>query len=399
MIVALDTNCILPGRVGGIESHVMGIVEALLGQAAWLRRLVLVTRPENDELFRAFEGKRCTAVLQERPVFQGERITNWASLLTAHPEQGRRLLAEFQQDKLALLRRARADVVHFPGSALNPLEIDLPTVLTLHDLQHRRFPQYFSEAERSNRERYWAESARRADAVLTGSEFASDDIARQFEVCPEKMFVAIPAVREIFHHRPAAAALAALRRRLELAERFFIYPAAAYPHKNHRRLLRAFAAAGLGTVQLVLTGGGQETSALPQLIDELGLQGRVRLMGRVTEEELTGLYALATGMVFASEYEGCGLPLIEAMATGCPVAAAGVTSIPEIVGEAALLFDPGSEAQMTAALRTLANYSAGRARLSRQGTERAGLFTTARFARELHAAYNHAVTARLQRAA
>ena len=117
MIIALDTNCILPGRVGGIESHVVGIVEALLGAADRVRRLVLVTRPENDALFRGYEGKRCVAVLQDRPVLDGEPIRNWAAVLAERPTEGRQLLETFQRDKLGLLRRVGTDVVHFPGSA------------------------------------------------------------------------------------------------------------------------------------------------------------------------------------------------------------------------------------------------------------------------------------------
>jgi glycosyltransferase involved in cell wall biosynthesis len=404
MIVALDTNCILPGRVGGIESHVIGIIEALLADAPWLQQMILVTRAENDDLFRTFQSNRCTLLLQTRPILNGRPITNWAQSLAAHPTDAARLLRQFQQDKLQLLRRAGADVVHFPGCAMNPMQLDLPAVVTLHDLQHRRFPEYFTDAELHNRETYWRESARRADAVLTASTFAANDIIDQFDVPPTKLFVAIPAVRDIFSQPAQCDAVESIRHKLEGATRFFIYPAAPYPHKNHHRLLHAFAAARtlsseFADMRLILTGGGQAESDIPGIITQLKLQDHVHLLGRVSDAELRALYSLARAMIFPSEYEGCGLPLIEAMASGCPVAAAKVASIPEIVGKSAVLFDPCSESAMAHVMLDLAADDHLRDDLSSRGRTRAKHFTSARFAHDLKAAYDAAIAVNARRAA
>ncbi len=398
MIVALDTNCILPGRVGGIESYVIGIIEALLGNAPWVQRLILLTRTENNEAFRHFRSNRCAATLQNRPILNGKPVTNWAQALTAHPEEATRLLHHFQQDKLQLLQREKADVIHFPGGALNPMRLNLPAVLTLHDLQHRRFPQYFTDAERHNRETYWNESARCADAVVTSSDFTATDIANQLALSPGKLFVATPAVRRMFHDPPHPDAVNTVRHKLQDGTHFILYPAAPFAHKNHDRLLKAFAAIGhededLAQTHLILTGGGQAESNLPKRVAALGLQGRVHLMGRVSDAELRALYALALGMIFPSEYEGCGLPLIEAMAAGCPVAASNVTSIPEIVGDAALLFDPSSESAITSAIRKLVRDGPMRSTLAARGLARAAQHGPDRFVQQLEVAYLAAIHA------
>lgn len=398
MIVALDTNCILPGRVGGIESYVIGIIEALLDNAPWVRRLILLTREENDELFRSFQCERCSVILQNRPILNGKPITNWAQALATHPEESTHLLHQFQQDKLRLLQRERADVVHFPGGALNPMRLNLPAVLTLHDLQHRRFPHYFTDAERRNRETYWIESARCANAVVTSSDFTAADMAHQLELSPNKLFVATPAVRRMFHDPPHPDVVNTVRHKLQGVSRFLLYPAAPFAHKNHQRLLKAFASirhddGELSKTHLILTGGGQAESNLPQMVVAMELQDRVHLMGRVSDAELRALYSLATGMIFPSEYEGCGLPLIEAMAAGCPVAASNIASIPEIVGDAAVLFDPSSEAAIADAMRDLVTNESLRHDHAMRGHERAGQYTTARFAQQLKGAYDAAIAA------
>src|SRR5947207_5290430 len=147
MIIAIDTNAILPGQVGGIEDYTLGLIEALKLPGSPASRLFQLTRPENEKLFAPFADARTETVLIERPRHKGKTVKNWSELLKKHPVGGRRTLAEFQQHKAMLLRQRRVELVHFPGNTINPLDLDLPAVLNLHDLQHRHFPQYFSREE------------------------------------------------------------------------------------------------------------------------------------------------------------------------------------------------------------------------------------------------------------
>ena len=260
----------------------------------------------------------------------------------------------YTRAKNRLLADIGIDLLHFPGNTINPIELNLPAVLNLHDLQHRHFPQYFTKAEIDNREKWWSASARRANALIAASTWIADDLHAQLRRGKIENLRRPRANAARDSAEPSLAFLAELRRRLKLPISFFIYPAAAWPHKNHDRLLRAFAMAQLPGVQLLLTGGGQEDSPLPGLIESLGLTGRVRLMGRVSTEDLAGLYRLATALIFPSQYEAWSLPIAEAMQAGCPVASSDVPSLPEQVGDAGLLFPADDVDAMASALRQLA---------------------------------------------
>jgi glycosyltransferase involved in cell wall biosynthesis len=370
MIVAIDTNCILPGQVGGIENYTLALIEALKQPESPAAKLLLLTRPENHDLFSRYVDDHTKAVLIDR------QSSNWVST-----DQG---LAAYQHRKATVLHQQGVDLLHCPGNTINPLDLKLPIVLNLHDLQHRHFPQYFTEAELANREKWWVASAERADAMLAASSFVRDDLHRQLHINPCKIFVAPDAFESAFFNPPTARQLDELRQRFALAKTFFLYPAACWPHKNHARLIRAFADTGLTEAQLILTGGGQES-----LVNQ-PLPPNVRLLGRVETLELVGLYHLATAMIFPSEHESWSIPIAEAMACGCPVACSDVTSLPEQIDNAGILFPPDNQLAMTEAMRTLAGNESLRKIFSERGRRRVKAFDTGSFLKQVGAAYEYA---------
>jgi glycosyltransferase involved in cell wall biosynthesis len=393
MIVAIDTNCILPGRVGGIENYTLGLIEALKLPGSPAERLILLTRPENHELFRAFTDHRTSVHLLERPKHNGQPVQNWAALLANDPVNGHCTLEAHQLEKAKALRKYRVDLIHFPGNTINPLDLDIAIVLNLHDLQHRHFPQYFASEEIANREQWWIPSARRADALIAASDYIRNDLHAQLHLDLEKIFVTPDPFQSAFFSRPSQTELDTLQAKLNLPETFFIYPAACWPHKNHGRLIRAFARADIKGSQLVLTGGGQENSSLPALIAELHLQDSVRLLGRVSTADLIGLYHLATSMIFPSQHESWSIPIMEAMACGCPCASSNVTSLPEEIGDAGLLFAPDDIDAMSAAMRRLASDASLRRTFSERGRQRVQQFGPTQFVQTLTQAYQHACRA------
>ena len=289
------------------------------------------------------------------------------------------------------LHRRGVEVVHFPGNTINPLDIDLPVVLNLHDLQHRHFPEYFNEEEIARREKWWVMSGRRADALIAGSNFIRDDLCEQLGVDRSKIFVTPDAFETAFLRRPAQEQLDELRKRYELPGKFFIYPAAAWPHKNHQRLIEAFELAAIEDSQLILTGGGHEEAAGSD---------NVRFFGRVSTEDLVGLYCLATALVFPSQYESWSIPIMEAMACGCPVASSNVTSLGEQVGAAGLLFDPTDISAMAKAMQVLAGSKFLRQTLAKRGWDRVRQFSPENFVQTVSQAYEFARSAhRTKRAA
>lgn len=214
------------------------------------------------------------------------------------------------------------DVVHYPLTVPIP-PVDRPTVLTLLDVQHLDLPGLFARGERLFRRLAYDRAARRADEVIVISEWVRGRVIEHLGLDPER----VHAVHLGVDHTRFTVDPAVPR------EPFLLYPARPWPHKNHARLLEAFAAVRRSRpeLRLVLTGEGHDPSTLPD-----GVEAR----GNVPLDELVELYRRAAALVFPSLYEGFGLPPVEAMACGCPVAAARTGSLPEVCGEAAVLFDP-----------------------------------------------------------
>jgi glycosyltransferase involved in cell wall biosynthesis len=222
------------------------------------------------------------------------------------------------------LRLDQLDVLHFPFSTMIPDVSELPTVTTIHDMQHEALPELFSRGELAYRRFLYARTARRSTAVIAVSEHAAETISTYLGVPRERIHVIYQGV-DLERFAPTDAT----------REDFLLYPANPWPHKNHATLFRAHAILRetRPELRLVLTGSGHENHDLPP---------GVEVRGRVPTDELVRLYQTASALVFPSLYEGFGIPILEAMATGCPVAASNTSSIPEVTGDAAVLFDPTS---------------------------------------------------------
>jgi glycosyltransferase involved in cell wall biosynthesis len=282
------------------------------------------------------------------------------------------------------------DVVHYPVTIPIPRVDGAARVVSLNDVQHHELPEFFSAPERWFRRFAYDRAARRADEVLTLSEHARGQIVERLGIAPERV-TAIPCAVDHERFRPEPdehdAALSAA-----LPERFVLYPANLWPHKNHERLLRAFARAGVEDLHLVLTGQtyGRALS---------GLEGgaRVHHLGHLPFAQLPALYRRATAVVFPSLFEGFGMPLVEAMASGCPVAASDRGAIAEVCADAAVRFDPTDEEAIADAIARVAGDEELRARLRAAGLQRAAKFRWDDVAARHVAVYRRARTARMAR--
>jgi glycosyltransferase involved in cell wall biosynthesis len=255
--------------------------------------------------------------------------------------------------------------IHYPLTVPLP-RTDAPAAVTLHDLQHHFLPENFSRAERAYRAVVYDRAARRAQVVVTPTEYVAGTVVERLDV-PRVRVRALAHGLDHERFRPAE----------RTREPFLLYPANRWPHKNHGRLFEALALVRRERPQLrlVLTGSRHEGKPAPDGVD---------VRGRVSPDELVELYRTAATLVFPSLYEGFGAPPLEAMACGCPVAASNVTAVPEVCGEAARLFDPLSpEAIAEAVEDVLGNPEPWRAR----GLERARGFSWERTAREHEAVY------------
>ena len=233
---------------------------------------------------------------------------------------------------------------------LPPLDTP-PAATTVLDVQHEVFPEFFSRAELAYRRRVYGWTVRRSRIVITISEHARQALIERLHLEPERVRAIHLAVD---HDRFTPDGRA--------REPFLLYPANAWKHKNHERLLAAYAEVRRERPELglVLTGVGHDRLSLPD-----GAESR----GHVSLDELVELYRSAAALVYPSLYEGFGIPCVEAMACGCPVAASDVASIPEVCGDAAVYFDPLDPASIAEGIRTVLD------RPPSGGIERAARFT------------------------
>ena len=225
------------------------------------------------------------------------------------------------------------DAVHFPFTVMLPSPGNVPAATTILDLQHEEHPEFFSRTQLLYRRRFYRRPLLQSRMVITISEHARRTILERHPLDPERVRAIHLAVdHETFtpDDRPR--------------ESFLLYPANGWPHKNHARLFEAFRGARRERPRLglVLTGAGQEALTLPD-----GVESR----GHVPLAELVDLYRTAAAVVYPSLYEGFGMPCLEAMACGAPVAASNVASLPEVCGEAALYLDPTSVESIADAIR------------------------------------------------
>jgi glycosyltransferase involved in cell wall biosynthesis len=288
--------------------------------------------------------------------------------------------------------RTRAGLLHEPHYVLPPLT-HCRSVVTIHDCIHLRFPQYLPKRGALAYARaQMGSAAGRSNRILTVSEASKRDILEFFKVAPEKVTVIYNGIDERFATPPPEDKMRAIEERYQLQGEFALYVGNVKPHKNVERLLDAFhlvRQSGLEDLKLVVIGDDiSKYAALRRAVHRYNLHKYVRFLGFLPDETLAVVYRLAAVFVFPSLYEGFGLPPLEAMACGTPVVTSNVSSLPEVMGDAALLVDPYSAEAIADAMRRVLTDTALRSDLSARGLARAGEFSWERSARRVREIYD-----------
>jgi glycosyltransferase involved in cell wall biosynthesis len=311
-VVGIALLTLVPGELGGSESAAAELLRALARGGTLPYRVYLPPAAPD-----AGGGLPSEVVPEYR---------------RAHSISGRLVAMSMAAARPGPLRRrlAGADAVHYPLTIRIP-PVSAPSAITLHDVQHLDLPQLFSRSERAFRSQAYHRSARSARLVIVPSAFVRDRAV-------ELLALEAAKIRVIHHGIDHERFSPGNGDR----ESFLLYPARPWLHKNHARLFEAVALVRRERpeLRLVLTGGGH-TGALPEGVSALG---------NVRVKELISLYRRASAVVFPSLYEGFGLPPLEAMACGCPVACSAAASLPEVCGDAARFFDPADPGEIAAAI-------------------------------------------------
>ncbi len=288
-----------------------------------------------------------------------------------------------EQIRYPVSRIGHVDVLHYPHYAI-PLRWKRPMVVNIHDLNHLEFPEYLPTLMHRAYARYFFNAvAKRADRIIVPTNFIKGRVIDLLGVGEELVRIIPYAAPDYFS--PISEATAADDRsvleKYGLKKPYLLTSGIYKPHKNYPFLLRAFALLherlGDKTPALVMIGfrHGKNTVDLKHLIKELNLEPLVFLPGYVPQEDVPSVYRNAQSLVFPSLYEGFGLPVLEAMKSGVPVAASDIAPICEVAGKCVATFDPRDINTLVDTLERLVEDERFRKRLIQRGLERQRLYS------------------------
>jgi glycosyltransferase involved in cell wall biosynthesis len=372
--IGLNLIFLVPGETGGMEVAARELIPVLIEEAPAGTR------------FTAFVNREVAAA----------KGGPWGELLPAVtvPVNARNRMQWVLGEQTLLpplAMRAGVDLVHSLASTA-PLWGRFRRVVTVHDLIYARFPEAHAGIRDKGMRVLVPQAARRSNRVIADSRSTRDDLVRMLGI-PAKGIDVVPLGLGSIR-RAAPIEERETRARFELGERRVVLSLSAKrPHKNLLALIGALAQIPAAE-RPVLVLAGYPTAHEAELrarAQSEGLAADVRFPEWLSAEQLEGLWAIARAFVFPSLYEGFGLPVLEAMARGIPVACSNVSSLPEVAGDAALLFDPHDEPAIAGALRRLLDDEPLRERLHARGLARAGEFTWRRTARLTLESYRHAL--------
>lgn len=320
MRIGVNALYLIPGGVGGTEIYLRNLLPALAS-----------INPENE--YVVFTNIETGSDLVPRQFHH-------APLPVRATNRPGRLIYE-QTSLIREIARQRIDVLLNPGFTA-PAFPGCPNVTVFHDLQHKRHPEHFKTFDLPAWNFFLWISVKRSAMLIADSEATREDLKRFYRVRDDRIVVApLGAEREFYSIRRSP-------------EPFFLCVSTLHPHKNLENLLRAFASFADPGYKLVITGiRGFHTEQVQARIGELGLSDRVVLTGWIERAALYDLFRRATGMIYPSTFEGFGLPVVEAMAAGVPLACSNIEPLHSIVDGAAIEFAPDDVAAITAAMQGL----------------------------------------------
>ncbi len=393
--IAVDLTPVLPGgENGGAKVFVLELLRILAEMKPEIQFILLTQESAHKEL--SFLDRPNVQRVMVRNSFAAtvapERHPPCTTLLSRfshevnrtarrlHKSLKKRIKKTKPPDSSALLlRRLGVNLLFCPFTDPVYCEPGIPIVSTIYDLQYKTYPEFFVDEEVAHRDKIFIDACRKATLLTAISNYSRESVITHGNFDPAR-------IRTIYlrmAHRISAEKHgnnSVLERLVLAARRYIIYPANFWKHKNHEMLITAFGIAcrqGLAKdIKLVCTGAPVERQAwLMSAVKTMNLADRIIFPGYLSNAELSKVMVNSAGMIFPSLYEGFGLPVIEAMAAGIPVACSNRCSLPEVASGAAFLFDPGVPTQIAQAIQSLVGDESLRTRLIDAGKQRAAEFS------------------------
>jgi glycosyltransferase involved in cell wall biosynthesis len=328
--------------VGGVTTYALGLLEGLGSAGNGCRFRVFVSK-ENEHLFASFRRRDNfeIVVITDRLFSLRSNICRVASLFSSN--RIHKFANDVVFENIRELMDNESDILYTPTPVLRCFNSRKPTVLSMHDIQHVHYPEFFSWPRRVSREITYGLSARHASYFQASSHYIKEDLLKHFPCLSQEQIEVIPS-GALIDKFATPASDGSLLERYSLPERFLLFPAQLWPHKNHMTVLKALKQIETGQamkIALVLTG--EKFSAAPRIFKFIADQcmDYVRYIGKVSFEDMVALYQRAAFMITATLHESSSLPVLEAAAAGTPIISSRIPPIEELGRVLQLnLFDP-----------------------------------------------------------
>lgn len=366
MRIGINGLYLLPGEVGGTETYLRNLLSAL-EKVDKENEYIVFTNRENHDTF-TFQSK------------------NFKKHLCSISSKSKWFRVVWEQLWFPFIREMKSIDVLFSPGYVAPVLSRKKHVVAIHDMLYKRYPNLVSRAKLV----FWGVfvplSVRKAQHIITFSEFSKTDIVRFLGADPERVTVTYAGINHYFPTEITTDVEAQVKEKYGINGSFILSVATLSPHKNLSGLLRAFSilrAQFQVETKLLLAGKNERsTDELNSVIAKLGLQRDVRLLGYVPTDDLAALYRLADCFVLPSLMEGFGYPVLEAMQMGCAVVCSNSASLPEVAGDAAIFFDPLNLDEMASSIDALLSDKELREEYRRKGRENIRRFSWEKTARE-----------------
>lgn len=356
MIIGINIYDLIPGKIGGQEQYVRSLINkfSTLKQCKvyiFTNRIAYSTFEKNESLYIC-------------------------------------LINEFEDKNTQMfffIDYYNIELLFCPLLFMAPEYISIPTIVNIPDIQHEFYPQYFSLVDLINRKRKLKNTIDNAAGIITISEFSKSTIQNKYNITNLEKIKVIYLDADICFTEPINEEK---KKKWEKKLNFpyILYPANDWPHKNHKKLIQAYLILKKKyhtDLKLVFTGSSLEKNyRWMKYVKKFRLEQDIICLGYVSQEDMPYVFANAQMLVFPSLFEGFGIPLVEAMKSGIPIACSNCGSISEIAGDAAIIFNPRNAEDIAGQINRLAKDSILRSTLVRKGTERAKFFSWDKYFKE-----------------
>jgi glycosyltransferase involved in cell wall biosynthesis len=385
--VLIDLRWMVPGIAGGIENLSRSFINCLLEIDKYNKYSILLPTVVKHD-FELRKNNNFHLIQSDGLVSTFKKISYLGACLI----HSRLKIPYWRSHEIETLTHSKAynaDIALSMPGYIHPELHTMTNVLVVPDIQHEFCPEFFSKQELENRKRLYTESIHIADHLCAISEFTRQTLIEVLDVSAERITTTHLAADPIFHADSIYRGIygeVLPKYKLEPGQ-YLLFPGNTWLHKNHLKTLEALLILREDyhlEPQLVCTGTLKDAQPeIMNLVKRYGLERQVNFLGYCPSIDMPSLYEGAFGMIFPSIFEGFGIPLLEAMWCSCPIACSNVTSLPEIAGDAAIMFDPHSTEAIAHAFNRLLTESETRKELVKKGLEQAKKFSWMKFTTEV----------------